>query len=397
MTTLLAIIYVSFLSIGLPASVLGSIWPQMQLDLGASLALAGYLSMTITGGTVLSSLLADRLVRKLDVGRTAVLGAMLATLSLLGFAASPSVALLFIFSALLGLGTGAIDAVLNNFVAVHFGASHMNWLHCFWGIGSLAGPLIVSAALRMGGSWQLVYGVIAAIQAVFCILLVVALPRWKKVPAAVQPEPVHNREKPKGIWKTRGIFWVLGGFLLASAVEMTTSLWGSSYLHEHFGLDPADAAVSSVYYFAAITIGRTFAGIAARWLSDDRLTRIGGLLCIVGAVVMALSPSASVALTGIAMMGLGIGPVYPAMLHLTPQRYGMTRSQAVMGFEMAFAYVGGTFVPPIFGALATALGAKTLPWFLLGAYVMMVGCIFWVPRCDRSTKTALKSENVISY
>ena len=382
MATLLVIIYISFISLGLPDSILGSVWPRMQADLGAPLALVGYLSMTITAGTVISSVCSDYVVRKFGTGRVTAVSVLMTALGLAGFALSPNVAFLFLCAVPLGLGAGSVDTALNNFVALHYETRHMNWLHCFWGIGASVGPVIVSMTLRMGGMWRTGYGMIAGLQGILCAVLFLTLPLWKR--AVQRPEIKQaGAEADSAAAETggvlaalrlRGALPVLGGFVFYCAAESTGGLWGASFVHGHFGLPAADAAIASTLYFGAITVGRSLAGFAASCLSDKAMIRLGQLVALAGVAVSALAPTAAVAMAGIALVGLGFAPVYPSMLHVTPARFGAARSQAVMGLEMAFAYVGSTCFPPLFGLLASKLGTELYPWYLLICVAAMLAC-----------------------
>lgn len=382
MTTLLVIIYISFISLGLPDSILGSIWPRMQADLGAGLALAGYISMTITAGTVVSSVCSDYMVRRFGTGRVTAVSVLMTALGLAGFALAPNAAWLFLCAIPLGLGAGSVDAALNNFVALHYEARHMNWLHCFWGIGASVGPVIVSVTLRCGGVWRTGYAIIAGLQGILCAVLFLGLPLWKR---AAQRPAVAERSTDAGdsaakkggvlaALRQPGVVPVLGGFVFYCAAENTGGLWGASFLHGCFGLSAADSAIASTLYFGAITVGRSLAGFAASRLSDKALIRLGQLVALAGIAVIVLAPAAWVAMAGIALLGLGFAPIYPSMLHVTPVRFGAAQSQAVMGLEMAFAYVGSTCFPPLFGMLAAKLGEGLYPWYLLVCVAGMLLC-----------------------
>lgn len=373
MTTLLVIIYISFISLGLPDSVLGSVWPQMQADFGAGLALAGYLSMTITAGTVVSSVSSDYVVRKFGTGRVTAVSVLMTALGLAGFALSPSAAFLFLSAIPLGLGAGSVDAALNNFVALHYEARHMNWMHCFWGIGASAGPAIMSMTLRCGGVWRAGYAVIAGLQGALCAALFLTLPLWKRAPKRPMSSDEHTQAdevaaQSGGVFaalRRRGVVPVLGGFVFYCAAETTGGLWCASFVHGCFGMSAADAAIASTLFYGAITVGRSLAGFVASRLSDKAMIRLGQLVAAAGGVVILLAPTAYTAMAGIALLGLGFAPIYPSMLHVTPVRFGAAQSQAVMGLEMAFAYVGSTCFPPLFGVLAAKMGEGLYPWYLL--------------------------------
>ena len=362
MTALLVIIYVSFISLGLPDTILGSVWPVMRESLNAPLELAGYLSMTVTVGTVISSACCDAVVSRFGTGKVTAVSVAMTAAALLGFSLSPNAACLFLCAVPLGLGAGCVDAALNNYVALHFEARHMSWLHCFWGIGASAGPMLVSLALRSGGTWRSGYGIISVLQFGLCLVLFATLRLWKRggEAAAAEEETVAV---PKGeLLRTRGVPAVLLGLIFYSATEATAGLWGASFLHERFGVSAADAAVTSTVIFASITVGRLLSGFAAKRFSDEALIRTGEAACLTGAAVVLLSRAPWMALVGVGLLGLGLAPIYPSMLHQTPRRFGAARSQSVMGLEMAFAYLGSTCFPPLFGILA---GTQLYPWYLL--------------------------------
>ena len=365
MTALLVIIYVSFISLGLPDTILGSVWPVMRESLNAPLELAGYLSMTVTVGTVISSACCDVVVSRFGTGKVTAVSVAMTAAALLGFSLSPNAACLFLCAVPLGLGAGCVDAALNNYVALHFEARHMSWLHCFWGIGASAGPMLVSLALRSGGTWRSGYGIISVLQFGLCLVLFATLRLWKRggEAAAAEEETVAV---PKGeLLRTRGVPAVLLGLIFYSATEATAGLWGASFLHERFGVSAADAAVTSTVIFASITVGRLLSGFAARRFSDEALIRTGEAACLTGAAVVLLSRAPWMALVGVGLLGLGLAPIYPSMLHQTPRRFGAARSQSVMGLEMAFAYLGSTCFPPLFGILAGRFGTQLYPWYLL--------------------------------
>jgi len=375
MTALLIIIYVSFISLGLPDTILGSAWPVMQESLHAPLALAGYLSMTVTMGTVISSICCDWAVSKFGTGRVTAVSVIMTAVALAGFSVSPNAVCLFLCAVPLGLGAGCVDAALNNFVALHYEAKHMSWLHCFWGIGASVGPMLVSATLRAGNSWRSGYGIIAGLQAALCVVLIATQRLWRKdgVKTAVE-DAAAPKWKRSELFRLPGVVPALAAFTLYSAAETTTGLWGASYLHQRFAVSAADAAVTSTVIFGSMTVGRLLSGFAARRWSDETLIRIGQTACLTGAVLTILAPAAWVALLGIGLMGLGFAPIYPSMLHQTPRRFGAARSQSVMGLEMASAYLGSTCFPPLFGILAGRFTTSLYPWYLLALAAAMLVC-----------------------
>ena len=384
MTTLLVLIYIAFISLGLPDSVLGSAWPVMQAELGAPLSLAGYISMVVSAGTVVSSLASNRLITRFGVGRVTAVSVLMTAAGLLGISLAPGAWMLFLCAIPLGLGAGSVDAALNNFVALHYAARHMSWLHCFWGIGATAGPMILSLQLSHGASWRSAYGLISGIQFALALALFLTLSVWRhaKAPAAESGEEqryLTNREALRlPLVKT-----ALVGFVFFCAVETTSGLWASTYLHQARGLSASEAAMGASMFYGAITAGRLITGFAASRISPARLIRIGQCVCLAGAAMVALPAPSAVGMLGIAVIGLGTSPIYPNMLHETPRRFGARNSQAIVGLEMAFAYIGSTLIPPLFGSLASATTLHLYPWFLAACTLVMLAASETVARRTR--------------
>ena len=384
MTTLLVLIYIAFISLGLPDSVLGSAWPVMQAELGAPLSLAGYISMVVSAGTVVSSLASNRLITRFGVGRVTAVSVLMTAAGLLGISLVPGAWMLFLCAIPLGLGAGSVDAALNNFVALHYAARHMSWLHCFWGVGATAGPMILSLQLSHGASWRSAYGLISGIQFALALALFLTLSVWRhaKAPAAESGEEqryLTNREALRlPLVKT-----ALVGFVFFCAVETTSGLWASTYLHQARGLSASEAAMGASMFYGAITAGRLITGFAASRISPARLIRIGQCVCLAGAAMVALPAPSAVGMLGIAVIGLGTSPIYPNMLHETPRRFGARNSQAIVGLEMAFAYIGSTLIPPLFGSLASATTLHLYPWFLAACTLVMLAASETVARRTR--------------
>ena len=384
MTTLLVLIYIAFISLGLPDSVLGSAWPVMQAELGAPLSLAGYISMVVSAGTVVSSLASNRLITRFGVGRVTAVSVLMTAAGLLGISLAPGAWMLFLCAIPLGLGAGSVDAALNNFVALHYAARHMSWLHCFWGIGATAGPMILSLQLSHGASWRSAYGLISGIQFALALALFLTLSVWRhaKAPAAESGEEqryLTNREA----LRLPLVRTALVGFVFFCAVETTSGLWASTYLHQARGLSASEAAMGASMFYGAITAGRLITGFAASRISPTRLIRIGQCVCLAGAAMVALPAPSAVGMLGIAVIGLGTSPIYPNMLHETPRRFGARNSQAIVGLEMAFAYIGSTLIPPLFGSLASATTLHLYPWFLAACTLVMLAASEIVARRTR--------------
>lgn len=377
-TFFLILIYLAFISLGLPDSLLGSAWPAMGPALGAPLSGAGAVSLIITCGTITSSLFSGRLIRKLGTGKLTCISVAMTAGALLGFSLAPSFGWLCLLAVPLGLGAGAVDAGLNQYVAVHYASRHMNWLHCCWGLGATTGPLILSACLSGGGGWRQGYLVISVIQWTLTAVLLFSLPQWKRERAAetaiqVDAGPVRPLTLP-------GAKSALVCFLFYCAMESTTGLWGSSYLTGARGVPAERAAGWISLFYLGITAGRLLAGFATRRWNNKTLIRLGAALCGGGVLLLLLPLPVWTAPAAFALLGLGCAPIYPAMLHETPNRFGETASQAMMGVQMACAYVGNLTVPPAFGLLAGWVGAGALPVCLL---LVLVGLVLCSERVNR--------------
>ena len=373
-TGLLVMIYVSFISLGLPDSLLGSAWPAMSADLAAPLSYAGIISMIIAGGTILSSFLSYRIIRRFGTGLVTALSVLMTALALLGFALSPGFWWLCIMAVPLGLGAGSVDTALNNFVALHYKARHMNWLHCFWGLGATAGPVIMSMFLLKDSGWKLGYGTIGIVQAILVAALFASLPLWKKAAAQssdTSSEKMESRMPMKEVLKISGVKPALMTFFFYCALECTAGLWGSSYLVVAKGISAEAAAQWISLFYLGITVGRFVSGFVSLKLNNKKMIRIGLFIIGAGLIFIFLSFGGFLQF-GFMLLGLGCAPVFPAMLHETPDRFGKSLSQTLIGLQMGCAYIGATFMPPLFGAIAQVVNISLFPYYLLAALVFMV-------------------------
>ena len=375
---LLAIIYVAFISLGLPDSLVGAGWPVMHADLGVPLSFAGILTMVIAIGTIVSSLLSDRLTRRFGAAMVTTVSVAMTATALLGFSMSTSFWALCLWAVPYGLGAGAVDAALNNYVALHYSSRHMNWLHSFWGVGASISPFIMSFALTRNGDWSAGYRTVGIIHVALTVVLILTLPVWRKV----HPEKVPEHEdaapaaKPLGLIGTLrlpGAAQILIAFFAYCALESTTMLWAATYLVEDRGVAPATAAAFASLYLLGVTGGRFLGGFVADRVGDRRLIRFGGLLVALGIAMIALPLTTPVvALAGLVVAGFGSAPVYPAIIHSTPTNFGRENSQSVIGIQMASAYLGVTLMPPLFGALSGWVGLGILPLYLGVLVVLML-------------------------
>ncbi|MBP3434565.1 MAG: MFS transporter [Clostridia bacterium] len=366
-TLLLALLYVAFVSLGLPDSLTGSAWPVMHQDLGVALSSAGVITMIISFGTVVSSLLSDRLTAKFGTGAVTAVSTLLTALALFGFSVSNAFWQLCIIALPYGLGAGAIDAALNNYVALHYSSRHMSWLHGFWGLGALISPYIMGACLTGSLGWRGGYRTVSIIQTVLTAILFVSLPFWRKTTQKLE-EKDKRVEKALGlkrVLKLKGVVWLLVAFFCYCAAEATAMLWASSYLVRNRGISEETAATFGSLFYIGMTAGRMLCGFVTEKLGDKKLIRIGAAGMLLGIALLALPVQTDVfALAGFVVIGFGCAPVYPSIIHQTPTSFGEENSQAIIGIQMASAYFGSTLAPPIFGLIAEVASTRLLPLYM---------------------------------
>ena len=371
---LLTIIYLSFISLGLPDALLGSSWPTMYQQFDVPVSFAGVISMIISLGTIVSSLQSDRLTRKLGTGKVTAISVAMTAVALFGFSISHSFAALCLWAIPYGLGAGSVDASLNNYVALHYASRHMSWLHCMWGIGAAGGPYILSFALAGGGTWNTGYRYVSIIQFVLTVILFLSLPLWKGRNEAVMTEDEQLADvETTGESKTlslREIIAIPGAkqvmvtFFCYCALETTSGLWASSYLVLHHGIDAETAAAFASLFYIGITIGRGASGFITMKLSDSQMIHMGQIIILIGIIALLLPFGSLPALAGLIIVGLGCAPVYPCIIHSTPFLFGAERSQAIIGVQMASAYTGTCLMPPVFGLIANHISVSLFPVFL---------------------------------
>ena len=372
MVFLLAIIYLSFISLGLPDALLGAAWPNMYPQFQVPVSYAGIISMIIALGTIISSLQSDRLTRKFGTGKVTAVSVGITALALWGFSISHSFILLCLWAIPYGLGAGSVDASLNNYVALHYSSKHMSWLHCMWGVGATLGPYIMGAVLTGGATWNTGYRIISVLQIALTAVLIFSLPKWKGQNTS-SGETVHGKALSlKEILAIPGAKAVMICFFCYCAIESTTMLWASSYLHLSKGVDAKTAASFAGMFCIGITIGRGINGFIAMKLKDCQMIRMGQAIILAGIIVMILPFGKTVSLIGFSLIGLGCAPVYPCIIHSTPSHFGAERSQSIIGVQMASAYVGTCLMPPLFGLIANHISIKLLPVYLLILLALMV-------------------------
>lgn len=371
---LLAIIYLASISLGLPDSLLGAAWPSMYPQFKVPVSYAGIISMIIAAGTIVSSLQSDRLTRKLGAGRVTAISVATTALALLGFSVTGSFWLLCIWAIPYGLGAGSVDAALNNYVALHYKSRHMSWLHCMWGLGASLGPYIMGAALTAGSGWGAGYRYIGLIQVGLSAFLFISLPLWRKTAAneAESASPAGEALSLRQVIAIPGAKEVMVCFLCYCALEQTAMLWAGSYLHLYKGMTAETAAAHAGLFCLGITVGRAVSGFVTMKLNDKQMIRLGQGIIAAGIAALLLSGGETPSLIGLVLVGLGCAPVYPCIIHSTPGHFGAGRSQALIGVQMASAYVGSCLAPPLFGLIANHIAISLLPLYLLAYLILMI-------------------------
>lgn len=375
-TLLLAIIYLAFISLGLPDSLLGSAWPSMYGELQVPISYAGVISVVIALGTVVASLLSDRLTKRVGAGVVTAVSVAMTALALFGFSTSHSFLMLCLWSIPYGLGAGSVDAALNNYVALHYASRHMSWLHCMWGVGTMIGPYIMGHALTSGQGWNMGYRSISVLQLGLTVILVMSLPLWKKRKTTKDSDEKQENTKEKAlslkqILSIRGAKEVLITFFCYCALEQTAILWASSYMVLQCGISAERAASLASLFFTGITVGRAINGFLTMRLSDTFLIRMGQGIILAGIIVMLLPFGVNVTFCGLILIGLGCAPIYPCIIHSTPVYFGADKSQAIIGVQMASAYIGTCLVPYLFGLVVKYISAGLLPAYLFAFLALM--------------------------
>lgn len=369
---LLAIIYISFIGLGLPDSLLGSAWPVMHQEISVPISYAGIISAVISLGTIVSSFFSDRIVRRFGSGLVTAMSMGITALSLFGFSVIRSFPVLLLISVPYGLGAGAVDAALNNYIALKYKTQHMNWLHCFWGVGASVSPYIMSFSMTRLSDWSRGYFIVSVLQIILTLIVFISLPLWKK---SEEDHPVSVRAASlREIFSMKCAVHCFTSFFLYCAFELTTALWMASYLVMTRGVDAAQASGVAGLYYLGITVGRAISGFLAIKMSDERLIRLGYVTMCVGLVAAFFPLGIYFCAVGLFVLGIGSAPIYPSVIHTTPTLFGEELSQTMIGIQMAFAYMGFCLMPPLFGFIAEKLTISLLPVFIGVMLVVMIVC-----------------------
>ena len=403
---LLLIIYLSFISLGLPDALLGSAWPIMHEELKVPLSYSGSVYMLISCCTILSSLKSESLNRRFGTGKITAFSVLLTALAIFGFSMSRSFYMLLLFAIPYGLGAGSVDAALNHYVALHYSSRHMNWLHCMWGIGASIGPYIMGFVLQRGFSWSKGYLLIGMLQAGLTFLLFLSLGLWKEkeedMNDLVKVE-MHEGEEGKKAMSFREILRIPGAkeciasFFFYCAIEQTIGLWSGSFMVYSLRIDAKLAASFVALFYFGITFGRFLAGIFSTKWKDEELILGGIAILFLGiALLFPAGLSSGKQLFGMELgqvfvilsllfMGLGCAPIYPAIIHSTPYNFGAENTSALIGKQMASAYIGSLSLPPIFGVLAKNFGTELFPFY---AVVLGIAMLYMYKQLLKKTKEA---------
>lgn len=374
-TILLIIIYIAFIGLGIPDSLFGTAWPAIYTEFSLPIASASYVTLLISGGTVVSSLLSARIISKFHTGKVVAVSTSMTAAALLGFSCSGNMIWLCLFAVPLGLGAGSIDSALNNYVALHYKASHMNFLHCFYGVGVSLSPYMMSVALSNESNWRGGYRTVFYFQLIIAIITILTLPLWSKVKKS-------DFEEEQGAPSTIGLTQLLKmpsvcttGFVFigSCAIEYTCGIWGSTFLVNTKGISIESAAKMITFYYIGMALGRFLSGILANKLSSWKLIEIGQTITLGAILLLFLPLPSAIAGVGLFLIGIGNGPVFPNLIHLTPENFGKNMSQSVMGIQMAASYIGIMLMPPLFGLLAQNISVGLFPYYLLIMFGIMIG------------------------
>lgn len=372
---LIVVIYLAFISLGLPDAVFGGAWPTMYLEFGVPVSYAGIVTFIISLGTIISSLQSDRLTFKFGTGKVTAASVAMTAIALFGFSISGSFFELCLWAIPYGLGAGGVDASINNYVALHYSSRTMSWLHCMWGLGAMTGPYVVGFVLAGGASWNKGYQVIALLQAILTGILIFSLPMWKKRAVTVDEAGEEVPAKAlsmKEIFAIKGAKEIMIAFFCYCALEQTAGLWASSYMVLHKGVSTETAATYASMFYIGITVGRFISGFLTMKFNDKQMIRLGFAVLCVGVGILFLPLSEYVALAGFILVGMGCAPIYPCIIHSTPDIFGADKSQAIIGVQMASAYVGTLLMPAVFGIIANNISAGLLPTYLCVIFALMV-------------------------
>ena len=401
---LLLMIYLAFISLGLPDALLGSAWPIMYQEFAVPVSYSGTVFMIICGGTILSSLNSEKLNRRFGTGKITAISVLLTAIALFGFSISHSFLMLCLFAIPYGLGAGSVDAALNHYVALHYSSRHMSWLHCMWGLGASVGPYIMGFVLQRGEPWSRGYLIVSLIQFALAIALFCSLSLWKKKPEELKENssnapgalegkansdgaeaPKQRALSLKEVFAIPGAKESLASFYGYCALEQTVGLWAGSFMVLALGMEENLAASFVALYYFGITFGRFLSGFFTMKWKDEQMVLGGSAIVFFGIFLLFTPWSKALVLPALILIGLGCAPVYPSVIHSTPYNFGVEHSSALIGAQMASAYVGTLIMPPLFGVLGRSFSMKLFPYYSMFLLLLM---IFAYRRMLQETKKA---------
>ena len=405
---LLLMIYLAFISLGLPDALLGSAWPIMYQEFAVPVSYSGTVFMIICGGTILSSLNSEKLNRRFGTGKITAISVLLTAIALFGFSISHSFLMLCLFAIPYGLGAGSVDAALNHYVALHYSSRHMSWLHCMWGLGASVGPYIMGFVLQRGEPWSRGYLIVSLIQFALAITLFCSLSLWKKKPEELKENssnapgalegkansdgaeaPKQRALSLKEIFAIPGAKECMASFYSYCALEQTVGLWAGSFMVLALGMEEKLAASYVALFYFGITFGRFLSGFFTMKWKDEQMVLGGSAIVFFGIFLLFTPWSKAMVLPALILIGLGCAPVYPSVIHSTPYNFGVEHSSALIGAQMASAYVGTLIMPPFFGVLGRSFSMKLFPYYSMFLLLFMV---FTYRRMLQVTKKARREK-----
>ncbi len=392
LTALLVVIFISFIGVGLPDSLLGTAWPAIYREFDLPISVAGYITASVCVGTITSSLLSSKLINKFGTGLVTAVSTLFTAVALLGFSFTTNPIFFFLLAIPLGLGAGAVDTALNSFVATHYSASQMSFLHCFYGIGVAASPFFMSVALGDDGDWRRGYLTVAIIQFAITAAAFAALPIWNRIQKrdAEESSTVSKTLSIPELIKTRGVLLSCLSFFFICALELTAGGWSSSFFVNTKGLSTDKAALITMLFYVGLAMGRFLSGLFAAKLGRRGILRISLVILPISIIVFALPLPISVGAAALFFIGLGVGPVFPNLTHLTPKNFGEDIVESVIGIQQALTYVGIMVMPWFFGVMAEAFSTALLPYYLILMYILYAAALILMLKTVKANKCASK-------
>ena len=370
---LLIIIYLTYISLGLPDSMIGASWPAIMGEMGLGLQMMGFISIISTVGTILSSLFTTTLLKKLGTAKLTAFSIILTGISLLGYSFSSNFYFLLILTVPLGIGAGAIDSIINNYVAINFKPKHMNFLHSFWGVGVTVSPLILAGAINGGGTWRTGYLIVGIIQLSISAIVLLSIPLWKKAETnGASKIDVKESKSMKQAISVKGVVISALCFAFYCSVETTFSNYGNSYLVGAMGVTIEKGATAVSLFYLGITLGRISSGMVLSKIKSHTIVRLGEAVTVIGIILLAFGGNFTAKSIAYFLIGIGNAPIFPCIMNETPRRFGVEYSQSAISLQVAFAYLGGALMSPIFGFIGQSISVKLLPVYLMIFTILLI-------------------------